>query len=68
MTTEADKKALEEIQRRFETQIPKLPETIEERLYSKLDLSRQQLINSHLSFWMLTPSKIFFSNYLDLRI
>jgi len=34
VSTEEDKKALDEIQRRFESQIPKLPEVIEERLYN----------------------------------
>lgn len=36
VTTEEDKKTLEQIQGRFEIQIPKLPDTIDERLYSRL--------------------------------
>lgn len=34
VTTEEDKKTLEQIQGRFEIQVPKLPDTIDERLYN----------------------------------
>jgi len=45
VATEEDKKTLEEIQGRFEIQVPKLPDTIEEKLYSTILSFRQQLIN-----------------------
>ena len=35
VTTEEDKKVLTDIQGRFEIEVPKLPDTIDERLYSR---------------------------------